>query len=66
MGKDVGGAVVRNRVKRQLRHLAARAITKGLVGLDVVVRVLPGAQGAHAREVEDSFSEGLKKAGLSL
>ena len=41
--KAVGSAVRRNRVKRRLRALCAERIQAGLVGLDVVVRALPGS-----------------------
>lgn len=44
VGKAVGGAVERNRVKRRLRALAATAIDEGLVGTDVVIRALPPAR----------------------
>lgn len=42
VSKAVGGAVVRNRVKRRLRHLAAGAIASAQ-GMTVVVRALPPA-----------------------
>ncbi len=43
VSKAVGGAVVRNRVKRRLRHLVAARLAAGGNGLDVVVRALPAA-----------------------
>ncbi len=43
VSKQVGGAVVRNRVKRRLRHLmASRVHTLPMVG-DAVVRAQPAA-----------------------
>ena len=36
--KQVGGAVVRNRVKRRLRALAAGTLTQHPMGVEVVVR----------------------------
>ena len=42
VSKRVGGAVVRNRVKRRLRHLVASELA-GAGAVDVVVRALPGA-----------------------
>ena len=48
MGKPVGPAVVRNRVKRRLRHLAAAQVERTPAGVHVVVRALPAA--ADARE----------------
>lgn len=46
VSKAVGKAVVRNRVKRRLRHLAAAALPSAPFGVDVVVRALPGADHA--------------------
>ncbi len=46
VSKAVGKAVVRNRVKRRLRHLAADALPSAPFGVDVVVRALPGADHA--------------------
>ena len=43
VSRAVGGAVVRNRVKRRLRHLAAAALPQLPMPLDVVVRALPAA-----------------------
>ena len=59
VSKAVGGAVVRNRVKRRLRHLCAAALqdagaTSG--PSDVVVRALPGAATAPDRVVTDLTS----------
>jgi len=49
VGRPVGSAVVRNRVKRRLRHLAAAELERTPSGVDVVVRALPGADtSAHA------------------
>ena len=42
VSKAVGHAVLRNQVKRRLRHLAAERIHAG-IGLDVVIRALPAA-----------------------
>lgn len=43
VSRAVGGAVVRNRVKRRLRHLAAAELAAVSFPVDVVVRALPGA-----------------------
>ena len=51
VSKAVGNAVVRNRVKRRLRHLA-REIVSTLPGSAVlVVRALPAAAEASSREL---------------
>ncbi len=41
--RNVGGAVVRNLVKRRLRHLMRDRLEALPAGTDVVVRALPGA-----------------------
>ena len=43
VSRAVGGAVVRNRVKRRLRHLAAAELAAVEFPVDVVVRALRGA-----------------------
>lgn len=43
VSRAVGPAVTRNRVKRQLRHLARSAFTTTSIPIDVVVRALPDA-----------------------
>ena len=44
--KAVGNAVIRNRVKRRLRHLALPQLATTPAGVDVVVRALPPAAAA--------------------
>ena len=43
VGKTVGNAVTRNRVRRRLRHLAAAELPRTTDPLSVVVRALPRA-----------------------
>ncbi|OAX63305.1 hypothetical protein A5N15_03980 [Rothia kristinae] len=43
VSKAVGNAVVRNRVKRRLRELAAESIAETPRGLHLVVRALPAS-----------------------
>lgn len=45
VARNVGGAVVRNRVRRRIKA-AARPLTAEVAGLDVVVRALPAAAAA--------------------
>ena len=52
VSKQVGNAVVRNRVKRRLRHLAADQLPSTPPGLDLVVRALPAAATSPARTVD--------------
>ena len=54
MSKAVGGAVVRNKVKRRLRHLMRDRVDLFPPGSLVVVRALPGAGDAdHAALARD-------------
>lgn len=54
MSKAVGGAVVRNKVKRRLRHLMRERVDLLPPGSLVVVRALPGAGDAdHAQLAQD-------------
>ncbi|WP_375431300.1 ribonuclease P protein component [uncultured Friedmanniella sp.] len=54
VSKAVGNAVVRNRVKRRLRHLAAEHLVASeagvdVPGIDVVVRALPASAAAGSQ-----------------
>ncbi|MFC9293208.1 ribonuclease P protein component [Streptomyces sp. NPDC057011] len=51
VSKAVGGAVVRNRVKRRLRHLVRERLSQLPAGSLVVVRALPGAGDAGHDEL---------------
>ena len=54
MSKAVGGAVVRNKVKRRLRHLMRERVDRLPPGSLVVVRALPGAGNAdHVQLARD-------------
>lgn len=54
MSKAVGGAVVRNKVKRRLRHLMRERVDQLPPGSLVVVRALPPAGDAdHAQLAQD-------------
>ena len=56
VSKAVGGAVVRNRVKRRLRHLAALELDGSATAHDVVVRALPAAGSSPGRLDSDLVS----------
>jgi ribonuclease P protein component len=43
VGKNVGGAVQRNLVRRRLRAIGAELLSDQPTGRDIVVRALPGA-----------------------
>lgn len=62
--KKVGQAVVRNRVKRQLRELA-RSITDKIQGkFDIVVVARPSIKGCSFAMIEKDFLLVMKKARL--
>ncbi|GAB2593673.1 hypothetical protein GCM10009593_38000 [Microlunatus antarcticus] len=61
VSKAVGGAVVRNRVKRRLRHLVAAQLVGSPTGLDVVVRALPAA-GTSPVRVETDLASAWRQA----
>jgi ribonuclease P protein component len=61
VSKAVGGAVVRNRVKRRLRHLVAAELDGTRTGVDVVVRALPAAASSPLR-VEGDLSSAWRQA----
>jgi ribonuclease P protein component len=59
--RAVGGAVVRNRVRRQLRHLMADRIDTLPAGASLVVRVLPSAAGSTAAELAGDLDAALAR-----
>lgn len=58
VSRAVGGAVVRNRVKRRLRHLAAARLEGLAFPVDVVVRALPAAAVGDLRGDFESALQG--------
>ena len=66
VGKAVGSAVTRNRVRRQLRHLAAAQVPGTLAAVDVVVRALPRAATAQAEvptDLASAWSQAMARLG---
>ncbi|WP_078613073.1 ribonuclease P protein component [Streptomyces katrae] len=61
VSKAVGGAVVRNRVKRRLRHLVRERLSQLPAGSLVVVRALPGAGDAGADELARDLDAALSR-----
>jgi ribonuclease P protein component len=51
VGRSVGTAVVRNRVRRQLRHLLAARLDEFPAGVDLVIRVLPASATLSRRDL---------------
>jgi ribonuclease P protein component len=56
IGRPVGNAVTRNRLRRQLRHLIGPRLGELAPGTDIVVRVLPAAAGLSRRELAVTLS----------
>ncbi len=61
--KAVGGAVVRNRVKRRLRHLARAELARTPLGTQLVVRALPPSASSDslAQDLASAWSRCLAK-----
>lgn len=72
VSKAVGNAVVRNRVKRRLRHSLRSVLEAGLVGdaatpsLRVVVRALPRSAEASFADLDREVSAAWRQAGQKL
>lgn len=64
VSKAVGGAVVRNRVKRRLRHVVAEQHVDALGrGGRIVVRALPASATASSARLAADLSAALQRAG---
>lgn len=62
VAKSVGPAVIRNRVKRRLRHLMRERITTLPGGSMLVVRALPESAQADARDLATALDRCLGRA----
>jgi ribonuclease P protein component len=62
VSKAVGGAVVRNRVKRRLRHLVRTRLAALPAGTDLVVRTQPGAADRSSVELAADLDAALAAA----
>jgi ribonuclease P protein component len=65
VSKAVGGAVVRNKVKRRLRHLVAERLPHYPPGTTLVVRALPAAAGAAYEQLGLDLDAALTAAARS-
>jgi ribonuclease P protein component len=63
VSRSVGSAVVRNRVKRQLRHLMRGYVDRLPDGCRVVVRALPASAGSPAASLDADLEAALRRAG---
>lgn len=62
VARSVGAAVVRNRVRRRLRHLMAARLGELPAGVCVVVRALPGAGDAGSAALGEALDRALSQA----
>jgi ribonuclease P protein component len=65
VSRAVGGAVIRNRVKRRLRHLMRERVVDLPAGDLVVVRALPGAATATYRDLGAELDRCLRRVARS-
>lgn len=61
VARTVGNAVVRNKVKRRLRHIVAGHVDLLPAGSLLVVRANPGAASARHDELAAEFESGLER-----
>lgn len=62
VSKAVGNAVVRNKVKRRLRHAVAEQMRSWPAGTDVVVRATPKAAARDFAELSRDLAEAVARA----
>jgi ribonuclease P protein component len=65
VGRRLGGAVARNRVRRVLRE-AFRPLLPRLVACDIVVVARPAVQQATVGDLERALADAAARAGLLL
>jgi ribonuclease P protein component len=63
VSRSVGSAVVRNRVKRRLRHVMRSHVDRLPAGCRVVIRALRPAADAPAASLAADLDEALRRAG---
>jgi ribonuclease P protein component len=61
VGKAVGSAVIRNKVKRRLRHIVRDRLDRIPAGAVLVVRALPTAASAASAELAADFDRALRR-----
>ena len=63
VGKAVGNAVVRNRVKRRLRHLVRSHLTQLPTSSALVIRALPASATMNSEELGADLARCLERVG---
>jgi ribonuclease P protein component len=63
--KAVGNAVIRNRVRRRLRHLVSARLAGLPVGALMVVRATPAAAAATSAQLGEDLDRALVRLGVS-
>ena len=66
VARSVGGAVLRNRVRRRLRHLVAARLPQLPAGSRVVVRALPPAASATSPELGKALDRAFGAVGPTV
>lgn len=61
VSKQVGGAVVRNTVRRRLKAVCAAALPQVRPGSDIVIRALPSSATAEFSELRDEVTRCLAR-----
>ncbi|WP_378144206.1 ribonuclease P protein component [Cnuibacter sp. UC19_7] len=64
VAKNVGGAVVRNQVRRRLKAASYELLSSTPAGLDVVIRALPEASSQPYGVLFDELSTSLRKGSV--
>jgi ribonuclease P protein component len=66
VGRSVGSAVRRNRLRRQLQHLVAPHLDRLPLGIAVVVRATPAAAALSSRELTAAVDRLLERASRAV
>lgn len=61
VSKQVGGAVVRNTVRRRLKAICAEALPSVRPGADVVIRALPSSASSDYSSLRDEVTRCLER-----
>ncbi len=62
VGKRVGNAVIRNRVKRRIREALRHRQARLAPGWDLLLVARPGAAGASFWQLAETIEQGLRRA----